>query len=188
MPERRIKFLNIKFEIDKIQFINFHKKYIMGSKIMKNNHKKRLSPLVFLFTLSMLVSFSLLVAFVSFSFLVFVILFLNKLIALTLRQKLSKLFETDIYKNTFVQTELNVMETGIKTNTHFGSKNFTWKSLYDLSLTEEYFIIRTVSDEILYIPCKSINIDEFTKIIKNYSSIPINKRYPTDIKYKSYLA
>ncbi|MFZ7121068.1 MAG: hypothetical protein ACOWWH_08980 [Eubacteriaceae bacterium] len=180
--------MNIIFEIDKIQFINFHKKYIMGSNIIKSNLRRISIFLIIAFTSSMLVSFSVYLTFILLILLIFTILIIKKIFPLTLRRKLSTLFKTDLYKNTFAQTELNVMETGIKTNTHYGSKSFTWKSLYDLSLTEEYFIIRTVSDEILYIPCKSINIDEFTKIIQNYSNIPINKRYPTDIKYKRYFA
>lgn len=185
--------MNITYEINKNDFLEFHCKYIFSASVLKRYIKFIYTILITVFFICVLIAFSnsIRIALICMAIIAFLMKnFIFNMYSKTIKRNLLKLFNSDIYKNTFSKTELLSTEQSVQIKSDYATKIFLWDAIYDLHIIDNYLIIRTLSDEIIYVPTNnSDHLEEIRKFIEditNHSGIKSYKKYPHDLKYKGY--
>ncbi|WP_303861535.1 hypothetical protein [Alkalibaculum bacchi] len=184
----------ITYEVNKSDFLDFHCKYIFSLITLKKYIKYLYIVFSIVFFICFTIAFSMAIRIALICMIIAAFLtrnFLSNMYKRKVRRNLLRVFNSDIYKNTFSKTELLLTEKSIQIKTDYATKIFLWEAIYDLHLIDNYLIIRTLSDEIIYVSTSNTEhlkkISKLVEVIMNYSNLELNKNFPNDLKYKGYI-
>lgn len=179
--------MDINFTLTLKEFVNFYATYFCKT----NNYKSRIIK-IYIIAVPML-TIAVFIIGRPFKFIQAIIALIiftiikNKFFFKYTQIILNRSFSLDKFKYLFKFTSLNVNNYTIKLTTELCETTFTWNSLKNLCVLNDYIFIVTMYGKNILIPCKcfenEIDKDIFLKHITDNSNIKIQTTFPKDFIY-----
>lgn len=177
--------MEYKYKLEKTNLIEFQTKYFKKTDAAIKAYRTRIILLISLFLLMILISYS---NFYRIELLILLLLFLlidRKYVNNKYYKRFRKLYDNESHRNFFESSVLALNDKGLIISSEFVQRSYKWSSIIKLYHVDDFILIRSSTDEIIYIPVVSFNDIKYfiDKIVCNIN-VQIEKIYPCDIKYK----